>query len=81
MARIAGIDLPREKLYERINNRVDKMVENGLYNEVENFNRGRNDMKIYDSPWLEILIIDVSDVLTTSPGDIAGDNEFEDPFN
>ena len=38
-------------------------------------------MKIYDSPWLEILIIDVSDVLTTSPGDIAGDNEFEDPFN
>jgi tRNA dimethylallyltransferase len=30
------IDHPREKLYERINLRVDKMLENGLLKEVEN---------------------------------------------
>lgn len=38
-------------------------------------------MKIYDAPSLEILLIKVSDIVTTSPGDIVGDNEFEDPFN
>lgn len=38
-------------------------------------------MKIYDAPLLEILLIKGSDIVTTSPGDIAGDNEFEDPFN
>ena len=31
-----GIELPRETLYERINNRVDVMVENGLIEEVKN---------------------------------------------
>ena len=48
---------------------------------LRNFNRGRNDMKIYDEPLLEIFIIDMLDIITTSPGNVEGDNEFEDPFN
>ena len=32
---IIGLTLEREKLYERINQRVDIMIENGLVNEVE----------------------------------------------
>lgn len=31
-----GLELPREVLYERINTRVDKMMENGLLDEVRN---------------------------------------------
>ncbi|MFN3917949.1 MAG: tRNA (adenosine(37)-N6)-dimethylallyltransferase MiaA [Flavobacteriales bacterium] len=31
-----GIDLPREVLYERINERVDRMIENGLVEEARN---------------------------------------------
>lgn len=31
-----GIEAPREIIYERINKRVDLMIENGLLNEVEN---------------------------------------------
>jgi tRNA dimethylallyltransferase len=31
-----GIDLPREKLYERINLRVDQMIKNGLVEEARN---------------------------------------------
>ena len=30
-----GLDMPRELLYERINNRVDKMIEDGLLEEAE----------------------------------------------
>lgn len=30
-----GINLDREQLYDRINNRVDKMMKNGLFNEVQ----------------------------------------------
>ena len=37
-------------------------------------------MKIYDKPLLEILEIEISDVITTSPGEVDGDNEFVDPF-
>ena len=37
-------------------------------------------MKIYDAPSLEILLFKVSDIVTTSPGNVEGDNEFEDPF-
>ena len=36
------IDLPRETLYERINMRVDKMIENGLVSEVESIKDYRN---------------------------------------
>jgi tRNA dimethylallyltransferase len=36
------IDLPRETLYERINLRVDKMIENGLVREVESLIPFRN---------------------------------------
>ena len=38
-------------------------------------------MKIYDTPSLEILLIEVSDIVKTSPGNVDGDNEFKDPFN
>lgn len=31
-----GLDVPREELYQRINDRVDKMIENGLVEEVKN---------------------------------------------
>ncbi len=34
-AKIIALDLQRDLLYERINNRVDKMLENGLLNEVK----------------------------------------------
>ena len=33
---VFAIDMPREKLYERINKRVDLMIENGLVEEVKN---------------------------------------------
>ena len=33
---VYAIDMPREKLYERINKRVDIMIENGLVDEVKN---------------------------------------------
>lgn len=36
------IDLPRETLYERINSRVDKMIEKGLVSEVESLKDYRN---------------------------------------
>ncbi|MDB5246659.1 MAG: miaA [Segetibacter sp.] len=32
----AGLELPRVKLYDQINNRVDKMMDDGLLNEVKN---------------------------------------------
>ncbi len=34
---ILGLTMEREKLYERINNRVDKMIEEGLLEEVKSF--------------------------------------------
>ncbi len=34
--KVYGLDLPREELYNRINQRVDKMIEEGLVNEVKN---------------------------------------------
>jgi len=34
---IIGLTLEREKLYERINNRVDKMIDSGLVEEVRSF--------------------------------------------
>ena len=37
-----AINIDREKLYERINIRVDKMIENGLIEEVENLQRKYN---------------------------------------
>jgi tRNA dimethylallyltransferase len=36
-AHIIGLNLAREKLYDRINSRVDVMVENGLIEEVKSF--------------------------------------------
>ena len=37
--KIFAINMDREKLYERINIRVDKMIENGLIQEVENLQK------------------------------------------
>ena len=37
-----GIEAPRELIYERINHRVDKMMENGLLQEVESLKDFRN---------------------------------------
>ena len=40
---IIGLDIPREKLYERINKRVDIMMQNGLLEEVKTlYNSGLN---------------------------------------
>ena len=38
-AEIYGLSMPRERLYERINLRVDRMMERGLLSEVENLLR------------------------------------------
>ena len=35
-ALIIGLTMPRDELYKRIDSRVDKMIENGLLNEIEN---------------------------------------------
>ncbi len=37
-----GLELPKEELQRNINTRVDKMIENGLVNEVESLNGFRN---------------------------------------
>ncbi len=37
-----GLEMNREELYQRINTRVDKMLENGLQNEVRNFTEYKN---------------------------------------
>ncbi len=37
-----NLEVPREELYERINNRVNKMMEDGLLNEAENLFPHRN---------------------------------------
>ncbi|GGG22452.1 tRNA dimethylallyltransferase [Lysinibacillus alkalisoli] len=43
---IIGLDLPREKLYERINQRVDAMMAQGLLQEVEGlYNQGIRDVQ------------------------------------
>ena len=40
--KVFAINMDREKLYERINLRVDKMIENGLIEEVENLQKKYN---------------------------------------
>ena len=40
--KIFAINMDREKLYERINIRVDRMIENGLIEEVENLQKKYN---------------------------------------
>ena len=40
--KVFAINMNREKLYERINIRVDKMIENGLIEEVENLKKKYN---------------------------------------
>ena len=42
-ALIIGLEMPREKLYDRINLRVDKMVEDGLVTEVKNLHEKYHD--------------------------------------
>ena len=42
--RIFAIDMPRELLYDRINRRVDIMIEQGLFEEVENLYKKYGDV-------------------------------------
>ncbi|MFM2156640.1 MAG: tRNA ((37)-N6)-dimethylallyltransferase MiaA [Bacteroidota bacterium] len=49
------IDLPREILYERINLRVDKMIENGLVREVESLIPYRNHSSLHTVGYSELF--------------------------
>ncbi len=49
------IDLPRETLYERINQRVDKMIENGLVSEVESLMAFRNQSALRTVGYAELF--------------------------
>ncbi len=46
---VIGLTAPRELLYERINNRVDKMIENGLLEEVKSLKDKYNNSRILNS--------------------------------
>jgi tRNA dimethylallyltransferase len=49
------IDLPRETLYERINLRVDKMIEKGLISEVESLKNYRNQSALRTVGYAELF--------------------------
>lgn len=49
------IDLPRETLYERINFRVDKMIEKGLISEVESLKDYRNQSALHTVGYAELF--------------------------
>jgi tRNA dimethylallyltransferase len=49
------IDLPRETLYERINMRVDKMIEKGLVSEVESLKDYRNQSALRTVGYAELF--------------------------
>jgi tRNA dimethylallyltransferase len=49
------IDLPRETLYERINLRVDKMIEKGLVSEVESLKDYRNQSALCTVGYAELF--------------------------
>jgi tRNA dimethylallyltransferase len=49
------IDLPRETLYERINFRVDKMIEKGLLIEVESLKDYRNQSALHTVGYAELF--------------------------
>jgi len=50
-----GIELPREVLYERINKRVDHMIEAGLWNEASNLFEQRNQNALQTVGYQEIF--------------------------
>ncbi|MBO5120604.1 MAG: tRNA (adenosine(37)-N6)-dimethylallyltransferase MiaA [Bacilli bacterium] len=47
--KVIGLTTSRDYLYERINNRVDKMLENGLLEEVESLKNKYNNSRILNS--------------------------------
>jgi len=49
------IDLPREILYDQINQRVDKMIENGLEKEVESLKPYRNQASLHTVGYSELF--------------------------
>ena len=49
------MDLPRETLYERINQRVDKMIEKGLVREVESLKDYRNQSALHTVGYAELF--------------------------
>ena len=52
-AAIIGLTMEREKLYERINKRVDMMIEEGLIDEVEHlYQQGLRGLSVHSSNWL-----------------------------
>ncbi len=53
--KIFGLQLPREELYKRIENRVDKMIEEGLVAEVENVKKFRNHNALQTVGYKEIF--------------------------
>ncbi|WP_374441640.1 tRNA (adenosine(37)-N6)-dimethylallyltransferase MiaA [Epilithonimonas sp.] len=50
-----GIDAPREIIYERINLRVDKMMENGLLNEAKDLLADRNKVALQTVGYTELF--------------------------
>jgi len=50
-----GIDAPREIIYERINLRVNKMMENGLLNEAKNLLADRNKVALQTVGYTELF--------------------------
>lgn len=50
-----GIDAPREVIYDRINTRVEKMMENGLLKEVEGLVKHRNKVALQTVGYTELF--------------------------
>ncbi|QSE96936.1 tRNA (adenosine(37)-N6)-dimethylallyltransferase MiaA [Fulvivirga lutea] len=50
-----GLDMDRDKLYERINIRVDKMIEDGLLDEVKNLQPYRNKQALQTVGYKEVF--------------------------
>ncbi|TVR81947.1 MAG: tRNA (adenosine(37)-N6)-dimethylallyltransferase MiaA [Chitinophagaceae bacterium] len=50
-----GLEMPREKLYERINLRVDKMIESGLVEEVKSLEKHWNHPNLKTVGYQEII--------------------------
>lgn len=50
-----GIQAPREFIYERINHRVDRMMENGLVNEVQNLHPFKENLALQTVGYSELF--------------------------
>ncbi len=50
-----GLNIPREKLYQRINSRMDKMIEAGLFDEAKQFYPFKNSNALQTVGYREIF--------------------------